>query len=115
MDNRAVSEVVGFVLTFSLVTMAIAIVFTAGFGGLQDTQQAEQVNNVERAFDVLDTNVQEVQRQEAPSRATEMRLSGGAAGVRRPDDGRDRGYGPGRKRPNDDDRNAAARLRQWRY
>lgn len=80
MDDRAVSEVVGFVLTFSLVTMTIAIVFTAGFGGLQDAQQAEQVNNVERAFDVLDTNVQEVGRHGAPSRATEMRLSGGRLG-----------------------------------
>jgi hypothetical protein len=84
MDDRAVSEVVGFVLVFSLVTMTIAIVFTAGFGGLQDAQRAEQVNNVERAFDVLDTNVEEVGREGAPSRATEMRLSGGQLGFGEP-------------------------------
>lgn len=84
MDDRAVSEVVGFVLTFSLITMTITIVFTAGLGGLQDAQRTEQINNVERAFDVLDTNVQEVQRQEAPSRATEMRLSGGRLGFGEP-------------------------------
>lgn len=80
MDDRAVSEVVGFVLVFSLVTMTIAIVFAVGFGGLQDAQRTEQVNNVERAFDVLDTNVAEVGHQGAPSRATEMRLSGGRLG-----------------------------------
>ncbi|MDL5360452.1 hypothetical protein [Halalkalicoccus sp. NIPERK01] len=76
-DDRAVSEVLGFVLTFSLITATIAIVFTVGFAGLQDAQHAEQVNNVERAFDVLATNVDEVHREGAPSRSTEMRLAGG--------------------------------------
>lgn len=76
-DDRAVSETLGFVLTFSLITVTIAIVFTVGFGGLQDAQHAEQVNNVERAFDVLATNVDEIHREGAPSRSTEMRLSGG--------------------------------------
>lgn len=83
-DDRGVSEVIGFVLVFSLITMTIAIVFTVGLGGLQDAQRTEQVNNVERAFDVLDTNVEEIHRQEAPSRATEMRLSGGRLGFGAP-------------------------------
>ncbi|ADJ15563.1 DUF7289 family protein [Halalkalicoccus jeotgali] len=76
-DDRAVSEVLGFVLTFSLITMTIALVFTAGFGGLQDAQHTERVTNVERAFEVLGTNVEEVHLDGAPSRSTEMRLSGG--------------------------------------
>lgn len=76
-DDRAVSNVLGFVLTFSLITMTIALVFTTGLGGLQDAQRAEQVNNVERAFDVLATNVDGVHREGAPSRSTEIRLSGG--------------------------------------
>lgn len=76
MDDRGVSEVLGFVLTFSLITMTIAVVFTVGFGGLQDAQRAEQVNNVERAFDVLDANVADIHHGGAPSRSTEMRLAG---------------------------------------
>jgi hypothetical protein len=76
MDDRGVSEVVGFVLVFSVITMTIGIVSVVGLGGLHDAQQAEQVNNVERAFDVLDTNVKEIQRHEAPSRSTEIRLGG---------------------------------------
>ncbi len=76
-DDRGVSEVLGFVLTFSLITMTIALVFTVGFGGLQDAQRAERINNVERAFDVLDTNVEDIHRNGAPSRSTEMRLAGG--------------------------------------
>lgn len=79
-DDRAVSEVLGFVLTFSLITMTVAIVFTAGIGGLQDAQQAERANNVERAFDVLAHNFEDVHRRGAPSRATEIKLAGGELG-----------------------------------
>jgi hypothetical protein len=77
MDDRGVSEVVGFVLVFSVITMTIGIVSVVGLGGLQDAQQAEQVNNVERAFDVFATNADEIHRNDAPSRSTEMRLAGG--------------------------------------
>lgn len=81
MDDRGVSEVVGYILTFSLITMTIAIVFTAGFSGLQDARQAEQVNNVKRAFDVMDDNFDKVQHQQAPSRTTEMKLDDGSIGI----------------------------------
>jgi len=80
MDDRAVSEVVGYVLVFALVVTTIGVVFTTGFGALQDAQGAEQVNNVERAFDVLDANFQDMYRDGAPSRATEMRLVDGSLG-----------------------------------
>jgi hypothetical protein len=81
MDDRGVSEVIGFVLVFSLITMTIAIVSVTGIGGLQDAQQAEQVNNVERAFDVLDDNFDEIQRQQAPNRTTELKLVDGSIGL----------------------------------
>ena len=75
--DRGVSEVLGYVLIFALVTGTIAIVFTIGVGGLQDTQQAEQVNNVERAFDVFGHNLEHMHERQAPSRATEIRLIDG--------------------------------------
>ena len=84
MDDRAVSEVVGYVLVFALVVTTIGVVFTTGFGALQDAQGAEQVNNVERAFDVLDANFQDMYRDGAPSRATEMRLVDGSLGFGEP-------------------------------
>lgn len=79
-DERAVSEVLGYVLVFALVTATIGIVFTIGIGGLQSAQQSEQVNNVERAFDVFSHNVEDIHRRDAPSRATEVRLIGGTLG-----------------------------------
>jgi len=77
LDERAVSDVVGYVLVFALVTATLAAVFAVGFVGLEERQNAERVENVERAFDVFDDNVRDIQRYEDPSRATEIRLSGG--------------------------------------
>ena len=81
-DTRGVSEILGFVLIFALVTSMIAVVFTVGFAGLQSSQQAEQVNNVERAFDVFADNLRDLYQRDnfeesEMSRATEIKLIGG--------------------------------------
>jgi len=83
-DARAVSETVGFVLVFALITTTIAVTFTVGLGGLQDAQTAERDANVERAFDVLHDNLRDVSRDGVPSRATEIRLAGGALVLEEP-------------------------------
>ena len=75
-DDRAVSDVVGYVLVFSLITLSIGAITVGGFSTLQDRQDAERINNAERAFDVLAGNMEDIYRDGAPSRATEMRLSG---------------------------------------
>ncbi|WP_423997738.1 DUF7289 family protein [Halorubrum trapanicum] len=75
--DRGVSETVGFVLVFALITSTIAVTFTVGLGGLEDAQLAERDNNVERAFDVLHDNFNDLSRDGVPSRATELRLGGG--------------------------------------
>ena len=77
MTDRAVSDVVGYVLVFSLIVATIGIVTTVGFATLEDRQSAEQLNNAERAFDVFANNADDIYRGGAPSRATEMRLAGG--------------------------------------
>jgi hypothetical protein len=75
--NRAVSDVVGYVLIFSLITVSVGVITVGGFSALQDRQDAERINNAERAFDVFAGNMEDIYRDGAPSRATEMRLSGG--------------------------------------
>ena len=79
MTDRAVSDVIGYVLVFSLVSLTVGVVSVAGVGALQDARDVEQANNAERAFDVLGDNVEDVYRDGVPSRATEMSLAG--AGV----------------------------------
>jgi hypothetical protein len=75
--NRAQSETIGFILVFALITVSTGIVYVAGFSTLDDARTAENVNNMERGFDVLADNVGTVARGDAPSRATELRLGGG--------------------------------------
>ncbi|MFQ3319235.1 MAG: hypothetical protein ACI8UR_002120 [Natronomonas sp.] len=75
MTDRAVTEIVGFILVFSLVLGTVSIVYVGGFAELQDTRDFEKVQNAERAFDVLSTNLRGVAQGDAPSRATEIKLS----------------------------------------
>ena len=74
-DTRGVSEIVGFILVFSLVVGTITLVYASGISGLDDTRDAERITNAERAFDVLANNFQQMGRGEAPNRATEIKLA----------------------------------------
>jgi len=76
MSDRAVSEVVSYVLVFALITSAVGVVSVSGFAALQDTRNAEQINNAERAFDVLSDNLADIYKRDAPGRATELNLAG---------------------------------------
>ena len=57
--DRAVSDVLGYVLIFSLITSSVGVVYVAGYGSLDSLRNAERFNNAERAFDVLDSNLEE--------------------------------------------------------
>lgn len=72
--DRGVSEVLGFVLVFALVASTVGLVSVYGFGALEDTRDAEQVTNAERAFDVLAANMANMHEEGASSRATELSL-----------------------------------------
>jgi len=74
MSERAVSEVVSYVLVFGLVVSAVGIISVSGLSTLQDARNAEQMDNAERAFDVLADNLADIHRRDAPSRATEISL-----------------------------------------
>lgn len=74
-EDRAISDVVGYILVFSLVVSMVAIISVSGFGSLSDARNAEQANNAERAFDVLADNIADTYEAGAPSRATEISLN----------------------------------------
>lgn len=75
MDSRGVSDVVAFVLVFSLIAATTGVVYAVGFTGLESARDAERVDNAERAFEVLGDNVADVYREGAPSRKTEIKLA----------------------------------------
>lgn len=70
--ERAVSEIVGYILVFTLIIVTVGFVSVSGIPSLDSARQSEQLQNAERAFDVLDTNVVEVYKHGAPSRTTEL-------------------------------------------
>lgn len=74
------TEVIGFVLIFSLVASTTGIVYVYGFGGLQDARDATALDNAERAMDVFADNVRDIHNRGVPNRATEIKLYG--AGLR---------------------------------
>lgn len=74
MDSRAASEVLSFALVFGIVVSSVAIISVSGIGTLQDTRDAEQLENAKRAYDVLSDNMEDLHQRGAPSRATEISL-----------------------------------------
>ena len=82
-DQRAVSDLVGFILSFSLILLSVSIVYTSGFAAITDQQQAEQLHNTERAMTVLAENFHDVEWGNAPTRAGELQLSGGTLSLDR--------------------------------
>lgn len=74
-DGRAVSDLVGFVLVFSLIASVVAVVSLAGLSSLQDARDAQQTDNAERALEVLSDNMGDMTERGAPSRATEVSLA----------------------------------------
>lgn len=75
--DRAVSELVGYILIFSIVTLAATSVFVLGTTQIENTRDAERVANVEKAFEVLSGNIEDHHTQDATGRATEIRISDG--------------------------------------
>ncbi|GGN17230.1 DUF7289 family protein [Halarchaeum nitratireducens] len=80
MTERAVSDVVGYVLIISLILTSVGVVYTTGVTTLQDTRDAERVSNAEQALAVLQSNTNDVRYRGAPSRMTEIRLSNARLG-----------------------------------
>jgi hypothetical protein len=73
-DDRGVSEVIGYVLVVSLVITTVGVVSVSGIGVLQDAREAERIENAKRAFDLLADNMEDIYREGAPSRSTEIQL-----------------------------------------
>lgn len=73
--DRALSELIGYIVIFSLVTLAATSVFVVGSGHLEATRDAEQLANAEKAFEVLAGNIDDHIDQATTGRSTEVRIA----------------------------------------
>lgn len=80
-DDRAVSDVIAFVLVFSIIITSVGIVTVFGFGALEDLQEGEQDQNAERAMESISLAFGDIEKSEARARQSELRLSGRALAV----------------------------------
>ena len=74
---RGQSELVGFLLVFSVVVLTIALVGLTGFVGLEGAKDFQRSTNAEQAFTGLADDVDDVVRAGAPRRSTEVRIADG--------------------------------------
>ncbi|MFB6297540.1 MAG: hypothetical protein ABEH56_03370 [Salinirussus sp.] len=75
--SRGVSDTLGYVLTFSVVLASVLGVATVGFDQLDEIQQSEQIANAERAFRLLERDLDQLQQSQAESRRGELDLRSG--------------------------------------
>jgi hypothetical protein len=80
-DGRAVSDVVSFVLIFSLMIVSVGVVATVGIGILQDYRDAERVNSAEEVMEITGDSIDEVAGGGSPRRTNELDLRGGDLAV----------------------------------
>ena len=76
-DDRGVSELIGYVLAFSIVVASVGAVAAGGLGAAMEFQQDERETNAERAFVALAESLNDLQRGDAPARNGEIRLAEG--------------------------------------
>ncbi|MFP9190373.1 DUF7289 family protein [Natronosalvus vescus] len=78
-DERAVSEVLAFILVFTIVIGSVTIVSVFGMQSLTSYQEGEQLRNAERAMDALSDNFNDVVRYDGiTTRSGELNLRDGS-------------------------------------
>lgn len=76
-DDRAVRNVVGFTLTFSIIVVSVGLVATLGYTQLGSISQGERVENGREAMELIGTNFQQLEQQRATVQVNELDISGG--------------------------------------
>jgi len=80
-SESAVSEVVGFIFVFSIVMLAISVIYAVGYPAIQSSKENTQFQNMEQSFMVLQSNINTVAFGHAPGRTLETSLGGGSITV----------------------------------
>lgn len=76
MTDRAVSEVVAFILVFSIVITSVGLLYTVGFGSIDQIQEVEQDRSAERAFQAVAVAFDDLQRDRGSNRQAGVDLAG---------------------------------------
>lgn len=76
--DRGVSEVVGFVLMFSIIIASVGLVATFGFQQLEENRADQELRNAERVMQLVERDYDALQQGEATVRSNEIDASRGS-------------------------------------
>lgn len=75
--ERGVSDVLAFIIVFSIIITSVALVYGTGFSSLDDVREGEQKANAERAMEALALSMNDIVAGETPRRGGSLNLGGG--------------------------------------
>lgn len=80
-DDRAVSDLLAFILIFTVMLASVGVIATFGWDYVGDVRDKSQLDSAEHALVNINDQLNGIADYEAPARATELRLGGGTLHV----------------------------------
>lgn len=80
-NNNAVSETLGYILLFGIVTLSMGIIYVVGYPVLQSNIDANVFESSEQSFIVLQSNMKRVSFDQAPVKNLKIKLQGSELAV----------------------------------
>jgi hypothetical protein len=80
-QDRAVSDTLAFVLTFSIIVTSVGLVYGVGFASLNDIKDNQQGLNAQQTFEVLGDDINAIRDGDAVSSSGRIELREGALAV----------------------------------
>ncbi|EMA26975.1 MULTISPECIES: DUF7289 family protein [Haloarcula] len=77
MNDRGISESLGFVLVFSIIVLSLGLVSTVGLSQIEEVRNDQQLENAERSFQIVAQNIDELQTGQSVARGGELDLNRG--------------------------------------
>ncbi|MCU4799006.1 hypothetical protein OB920_01270 [Halobacteria archaeon HArc-gm2] len=75
-DSRGVSDLVAFVLTFSIIITAVGVVSIGGLGSLEDYRDGARAESAEVAMTGFDSSMEDIRVDGVPQRSHQLQLNG---------------------------------------
>jgi hypothetical protein len=76
-DERAVSDVLAFIIVFSIIITSVALVYGTGFSSIREVRDGQQKANAERALEAVALSMEDIVSGQAIRRGGSLNLGGG--------------------------------------
>lgn len=83
-SSRGVSDVLGYLMIFAIIITLAFIASTSGVADISQQQQTEQVQTVERGFEILDRDLETIQTHKDTRKTTPLNIQEGSIGYGEP-------------------------------